>query len=58
MNTILDKVDPQYMNCMSGACEHIEHKVNALWWIIPVVVLTYLYGKVKVIRWSNIRRLR
>lgn len=40
MKTIFNKVDPSYMNCMNGICEHAEHKVNALWWLIPVVILT------------------
>ena len=46
-NTIFDKIDPEYMNCMNGVCQHTEHKLNALWWIIPLVTITYLYGKIK-----------
>lgn len=47
MKTILDNVDPQYMNCMNGVCQHAEHKINSLWWIISIVTLIYCYGKIK-----------
>jgi len=44
MNTIFNKVDPSYINCMNGVCEHANHKVNALWWVIPVMALiAYAY---------------
>ena len=49
MNTIFNKVDPAYINCMNGICEHAEHKVNSLWWLIPAVILISMavkyYGK-------------
>ena len=48
MQTIFDKIDPNYTNCISGVCEHAEHKVNSLWWIIPLTFLIYLYGKIKI----------
>mgnify|MGYP003979841733 CR=1 FL=1 len=48
MNTIFNKVDPAYINCMNGICEHAEHKVNSLWWLIPAVILSlYIARKFK-----------
>lgn len=41
MKTILDKIDPEYINCANGMCEHAEHKMNSLWWILPVFILGY-----------------
>jgi len=45
MKTILNKVDPNYINCMNGVCEHAEHKVNSLWWVVPVCILSYIICK-------------
>ena len=27
MKTIFDKVDPKYLECGSGTCDHLEHKL-------------------------------
>ena len=37
--TIFDKIDSKYLECVNGICEHMEHKVNAVWWILAVVAI-------------------
>lgn len=34
MKTIFDKIDPKYVECTSGVCEHASHNVNAIIWVI------------------------
>jgi len=29
------------INCLNGLCEHPEHKVNYIWWVLLVVAITY-----------------
>jgi len=41
MKTIFDKVDPKYIDCANGMCEHVEHKANALWWMLLAVAIIY-----------------
>jgi len=36
----------QIQECASGLCEHPEHKVNALVWIIPAVAGAFLLNKI------------
>ena len=36
----------QIQECVGGLCEHPEHKVNALLWIIPAVAGGFLLNKV------------
>lgn len=44
MKTIFNQVDPVYINCVNGLCEHAEHKINTLWWLVPIMILaTYTY---------------
>ena len=31
----------QQSQCVNGLCEHLEHKVNALVWIIPAIAAVY-----------------
>ena len=31
--------------CATGLCEHAEHKVNALVWIIPIVAGVFMFIK-------------
>jgi hypothetical protein len=33
-------------NCATGLCECLEHKVNTLVWVVPVVIGIYLLSKV------------
>ena len=40
MKTILDKVDPKYLDCMSGACGHTIHTFNGVTMIILSLVAT------------------
>ena len=35
----------QLQECTSGLCEHPEHKVNALVWIIPIIIGVFLLSK-------------
>jgi len=35
--------------CINGICEHPEHKINALWWIIPISIGIYLLYKGKAL---------
>ena len=41
MNSIM-----QQGQCVNGLCEHPEHKVNALVWIVPVIAVSYLVNVV------------
>ena len=43
--TIFDKVDPKYLDCMNGMCEHVEHKANAMWWLLAAVAIAITAGK-------------
>ena len=47
MKTILDKIDPQYLECAGGSCEHIEHKTNIIYWGALIAALLYFYIKRK-----------
>lgn len=47
MKTILDKIDPKYIDCATGACEHISHKMNTAIWLIVVVALVIGFTKYK-----------
>jgi len=46
MKTILDKVDPKYLECATGLCEHSSHSLNLLTWLSISLVLGFLIGKV------------
>lgn len=35
----------QIQECASGVCEHPEHKVNALIWIIPIIIGALVFSK-------------
>ena len=49
MKTIFNKIDPQYLECTSGACEHVSHQFNAMWWLVIFGVAGYLiYRKLKI----------
>lgn len=39
MKTIFDKVDPKYLECATGACEHTSHVLNGLYFAIAIVIL-------------------
>lgn len=35
----------QIQECVGGVCEHPEHKVNALIWIIPIIIGALVFSK-------------
>ena len=39
MKTIFDKIDPKYLECTTGACEHVGHTMNGLYIAIAIVIL-------------------
>lgn len=39
MKSIFDKVDPKYLECTTGACEHVGHTLNGLYIAIAIVIL-------------------
>ena len=38
MKTIFNKIEPKYLECTTGACEHVEHKFNIVYWTILLTV--------------------
>lgn len=42
MKTIFDKVDPKYLECSTGACEHVSHMFNGSALICCSVLLLYI----------------
>lgn len=48
MKTILDKVDPKYLDCVSGTCGHVMHTFNGATLIVLSLVATFaIYVAVK-----------
>lgn len=47
MKTILDKVDPKYLECTAGTCEHISHAQNTV--LLPVLLVLFLACSYKII---------
>ena len=46
MKTILNKVDPKYLDCVSGLCEHTSHQFNLFYLIaIPLCVIAFIVLK-------------
>ena len=46
MKTILDKIDPKYIECSTGVCEHASHTTNMMLWVlisVALVLTTYKY---------------
>jgi hypothetical protein len=41
MKTIFDKVDPKYIDCASGACEHAGHQYNMVTWVVVGILLLH-----------------
>jgi hypothetical protein len=43
MNTIANTIQ-----CINGLCGHSTHKLNAIWWIIPTIIISlYIARKFK-----------
>jgi len=36
MKTIFDKINPEYLECTAGSCQHVIHSLN------PVIILTLI----------------
>lgn len=45
MKTILDKINPKYIECTTGTCEHLTHKINFGMCAVLAVALTYILIK-------------
>ena len=44
----------QIQECVGGLCEHPEHKINALVWVIPGIIVAVLIGKlIKTVSTKN-----
>jgi len=54
MKTIFNKIDPKYIECTSGTCEHIEHKLNSAYWLIFFTAALYAVFKLTKGK-SNVR---
>ena len=46
MKTIFDKVDPKYIECTTGVCEHASHSLNAPLWMVIVTLSLVLISVV------------
>ena len=47
MKTIFDKIDPKYVECSTGVCEHAAHNHNIALWVVVAMLLAatkYWYG--------------
>lgn len=38
MKTIFDKIDPKYLECTTGTCEHTSHAGNIMIWLGVIVL--------------------
>ncbi len=45
MMNYVDKMN-SISQCVTGLCEHPEHKVNNLVWIIPSIIAAYFLAKI------------
>ena len=48
MKTIFDKIDPKYIECSSGMCEHAAHTH-----VLPMYILTSVITMLVVIKLSK-----
>lgn len=51
MKTIFDKIDPKYIECAAGTCEHTQHAMNLPMYIICAAILLYI--AVQTLKTSN-----
>lgn len=47
MKTIFDKVDPKYIECGTGVCEHVSHSHIMPLYIVAVILLFTVIIKLK-----------
>ena len=43
MKTIFDKVDPKYLECGSGTCDHLEHKLLPYLLVVFCLAIVYFF---------------
>ncbi len=41
MNTIFSKIDPSYLECITGTCGHVHHMQNMHMWFLAVALILY-----------------
>lgn len=39
MKTIFDKIEPKYLECTTGACEHVSHNFNGVLIFITIAMI-------------------
>ena len=51
MKTIFDKIDPKYLDCSIGQCEHAIHSGNGvLWGVAFALLLVFLNFNIRFIK--------
>ena len=53
MKTIFDKIDPKYIECTTGTCEHVTHTSNAVLFTALLVISVYMLSTLITIRTNN-----
>lgn len=48
MKTIFNKIEPKYLECTTGTCEHFEHKFNIVY--LSILLTAGFYIAFKYIR--------
>jgi len=52
MKTILDKVDPKYIECTTGICDHLYHNFNLILWFASIILM-FVASKKYLIKQNN-----
>lgn len=52
MKTIFEKVDPKYIECGTGTCDHATHKVNSILPLLVVAAIILILGARRMKRCS------
>ena len=47
MKTIFDKIEPKYLECTTGQCEHAIHAGNGILWVV-VFALAFVLLKLHI----------
>jgi hypothetical protein len=47
MKTIFDKIDPKYIECATGTCEHMSHSTTLPMYVATALVLPLIYIMLK-----------
>jgi hypothetical protein len=48
MKNIFNKVDPKFLECTTGVCEHANHNLNGAYWVILLSIVLYRIYKTKL----------